>query len=93
MALWLAAALAGFGAYLVGQESFTWLFVAVVAVPLAVAALPHRRWRVWVTAGLAACLAAVAVWESAADLADGVLFWWPAGLAVVAAFRGRRRAR
>lgn len=87
----LAGVLAGFGAYLAHDETFTGLMLALAAPALVAAVLPARRYWLLPTLGSAAWLVGYATWDSLVDLADGILFWWPAFLAVAAVLVSLRR--
>lgn len=88
----LAGVLAGFGAYLVHGETFTWALVALAAPALVAAVVPARRYWLTVTLAAAAWLVGYATWDSLVNLADGILFWWPAFLAVAAVLVAARRS-
>lgn len=88
----LAGVLAGLGAYLVHDETFTWALVALAAPAWVAAVVPARRYWLSVTFAAAAWLVGYATWDSLVNLADGILFWWPAFLAVAAVLVAARRS-
>lgn len=93
----VAAVLAAAGAFMARSQSLTWLIPALAGPLLVVALLPRavlgRQAGLLLTAVVAAGLAGYAVWDSLVDLANGILFWWPAALAVAALAAARRTSR